>query len=95
MSLQIYHDFNFKIYKSQNEYILHNIHKEFSEGHTHVQKYDTCMVMIKLIERKQLPKSKSKYFIESLIRVSDDRKYTRKILELMQFQLIDKINITN
>ena len=85
MSLQIYHDFNFKIYKFGNEYILHNIHKEFSQGHTHVQKYDICMVMIKLIKRKQLPKSRSKYFIESLIRVSDDRKYIRKILNLCNF----------
>lgn len=83
MSVQIYHDCNFKIYKSANGYILHNIHKEFSEGHTHVQKYDTCMVIIKLLERKQLPRSKSKYFIESLIRVSNDHKYIRKILRLM------------
>lgn len=83
MSIQIYHDFNFKIYKSGNGYILHNIHKEFSKGHTHVQKYGTCMVMIKLLQRKQLPKSRSKYFIESLIRVSTDRKYIRKILKLM------------
>jgi hypothetical protein len=83
MSVQIYHDSNFKIYKSSKGYILHNINKEFSEGHTHVQKYDTCMVMIKLIERKQLPKSRSKYFIESLIRISADKKYIRKILRLM------------
>lgn len=83
MGVQIYHDSNFKVYKSGNDYILHNIHKEFWEGHTHVQKYDTCMVMIKLLERKQLPKSRSKYFIESLIRVSSDRKYTRKILKLI------------
>jgi hypothetical protein len=83
VSVQIYQDLNFKVYKAENGYILHNKHKEFSEGHTHVQKYDTCMVMIKLYERKQLPKSRSKYFIESLIRVSNDRKYTSKILKLM------------
>jgi hypothetical protein len=83
VSVQIYHDCNFKVYKSGNEYILHNIHKKFQNGHTHVQKYDTCMVMIKLIERKRLPKSRSRFFIESLARVSNDKRYTRKILELM------------
>ncbi|WML33032.1 hypothetical protein [Clostridium sp. OS1-26] len=83
VSIQIYNDSNFKVYKFGNEYILHNIYKEFSEGHTHVQKYDTCMVMIKLIERKQLPKSRSKHFIESLIRVSSDRRYARKVLKLI------------
>ncbi|MFL0198189.1 hypothetical protein ACJDU8_21880 [Clostridium sp. WILCCON 0269] len=83
VSVQIYHNFNFKIYKSRKGYILHNIHKEFSEGHTHVERYDTCMVMIKLLERRQLPKSKSKYFIESLIRVSNDKKYISKIIKLM------------
>lgn len=83
MSVEIYHDMNFKIYKAGTGYILHNIHKDFQNGHTHVQKYDTCMVMIKLLEKKLLPKSKSKYFIESLIRVSNDRKYIRKVTQLM------------
>lgn len=83
MSKQIcqYHDF--KVYRASYGYIVHNTHKDFAEGHTHVENYNTCMVLIKLVERKQLPKSKSKHFIESLIRISDDRKYVNMISDLM------------
>jgi hypothetical protein len=80
MSVQIYQDPEFKIYKAGDGYIVHNRHKNFREGHTHVKKYDTCMLMIKLVEKKLIPKSRSKHFIESLIRISNDRKYIRKIL---------------
>jgi hypothetical protein len=79
LSVQIYQNPEFKIYKAGGDYIIHNTHKKFKEGHTHVKRYDICMVMIKLIEKKQIPKSKSKYFIESLIRISDDRNYIDKI----------------
>ena len=79
MSVQVYQDSNFKVYKAGNGFILHNTHKSFQNGHTHVQSYDTCMVMIKLVEKKQLPKSHSKYFIESLIRISSDKRYIRKV----------------
>jgi hypothetical protein len=80
MSVQIYQDPEFKIYKAGDGYIVHNRHKNFREGHTHVKKYDTCILMIKLVEKKLIPKSRSKHFIESLIRISNDRKYIRKIL---------------
>lgn len=80
LTTQIYQSPDFKIYKAGDGYIVHNTHKKFKEGHTHVKKYDTCMVMIKLIKRKELPKSKSKRFIESLIRISNDKKYTNMIM---------------
>ena len=83
MSVQIFQDPDFKVYKAGGGFVVHNIKKSFDEGHTHVSKYDTCMVMIKLVERKQIPKSRSKHFIESLIRISNDRKYTHRIMELL------------
>ncbi|OFH99474.1 hypothetical protein CLOACE_22260 [Clostridium acetireducens DSM 10703] len=81
MSIQIYQNRDFKIYKAGDGFIVHNKHKNFKNGHTHVKKYSTCMVMIKLLERKQIPRSKSKYFIDSLIRLSSDKKYTKKIIK--------------
>ncbi|MDP4178349.1 MAG: hypothetical protein Q8900_08445 [Bacillota bacterium] len=81
LSVQIFHNLDFNIYKAGNGYIVHNKNKDFEKGHTHVQKYGTCMVMIKLVEKKQIPRSRSKYFIESLIRLSNDSKYTKKIKE--------------
>lgn len=79
MSTQIYQSPDFKVYKTGDGYIVHNRHKDFKYGHTHVKNYDICMVMIKLVEKKKMPKSHSRYFIESILRISDDRKYIKKI----------------
>lgn len=79
MSTQIYQNTDFKVYKVGDGYIVHNKHKDFKYGHTHVKKYDTCMIMIKLVKKRQMPKSHSRYFIESLLRISNDRKYIREI----------------
>ncbi|MBV7274581.1 hypothetical protein [Clostridium thailandense] len=84
MSVQIYQNPDFKIYKAGDGYIVHNKHKNFKDGHTHVKNYDICMIMIKLIERKEMPKSKNRYFIQSLIRISNDKKYISKILKCVQ-----------
>lgn len=84
MCTQIYQSADFKIYKAGDGYIIHNTHKKFKEGHTHVKKYDTCMIMIKLIKRKLIPKSRSKHFIESLLRLSHDKKYNSIIMECIQ-----------
>lgn len=79
MSVQIYQNLNFKVYKAGSGFIIHNTKKSFKNGHTHVHKYDICMIMIKLISNKKIPKNRSKYFIESLIRISDDEEYVDKI----------------
>ena len=84
MSVQIYQNPDFKIYKAGDGYIVHNKHKNFKDGHTHVKNYDICMIMIKLIERKEMPKSKNRYFIQSLIRISNDKKYISRILKCVQ-----------
>ena len=82
LSIQIYQNLNFKIYKVGHGFIIHNTNKNFQNGHTHVQKYDTCMIMIKLIKHKALPRSHSKYFLESLIRISDDNEYIKRIMKM-------------
>ncbi|MFZ5354250.1 MAG: hypothetical protein ACOZCL_16235 [Bacillota bacterium] len=83
MSTQIYQNTNFKVYRANHGFIVHNSDKNFSEGHTHVQKYDTCMVMIKLLKSKKPPKSKSRYFLESLLRLSDDDKYNNQLKQML------------
>ena len=72
----------FRIIKINSSYILYNSNKPFSNGHTHLQKFNSCISIIKLIERKGIPKNRSKYFIESILRVSDDRKYNEKLEDL-------------
>lgn len=84
MSGQIYQNTNYKVYKTEDGFIVHNIYKDFKKGHTHVQKYETCMIMIKLLKNKRMPKSKSRYFIESLLRLSDDDNYSNELEQLLQ-----------
>lgn len=83
MSVQIYQNTNFKVYKSEDGFIIHNTDKVFRDGHTHVQKYDTCMVIIKLLTTKRPPKSKSRYFLESLLRLCDDETYRQQIQQAL------------
>lgn len=83
MSIQVYQNTHFKVYKAGDGFIIHNIDKGFKSGHTHVQKYNTCMVLIKLLVNKRSPKSRSKYFLESLLRLCDDDNYRQQIQQLL------------
>lgn len=79
--MQVYQNTHFKVYKADDGFIVHNIDKGFQDGHTHVQKYTTCMVLIKLLVQKRPPRSKSRYFLESLLRLCDDEGYKELIRE--------------
>lgn len=83
MGMQVYQNNHFKVYKADYGFIIHNIDKGFETGHTHVQKYTTCMILIKLLVQKRTPKSRSKYFLESLMRLSDDDNYKQQIQQLL------------
>lgn len=83
MGMQIYQNTNYKVYKYANGFIVHNTFKGFQDGHTHVQSYTTCMILIKLLLHKRLPKSRSKYFLESLLRLCDDENYRAQIQQLL------------
>lgn len=83
MGMQVYQNNHFKVYKSEDGFIIHNIDKGFEKGHTHVQKYTTCMILIKLLVNKRTPKSRSRYFLESLMRLCDDENYKQQIQQLL------------
>ena len=83
MGMQVYQNNHFKVYKADYGFIIHNIDKSFEKGHTHVQKYTTCMILIKLLVNKRTPKSRSKYFLESLMRLCDDENYKQQIQQLL------------
>lgn len=72
----------FVIHKKNNSYLVVNINKPFKDGHTHVQKHDIAHIICKLAYRKQIPKSKNKRFLESLIRISEDKDYISQIRTL-------------
>lgn len=52
---------------------------KFKKYHTHVGSLDIGKAMIGIVGNKKIPKSKNKDFIESLIRLSDDKSYTEML----------------
>lgn len=78
----------FNLYSNfDNGYIIHNTHKPFEEGHTHLNNYDTARYIIKLAYHHSVPNHLSIYLIDSLIRISSDETYIRQLNELKQKEL--------
>lgn len=71
----LYKKREFRIYGNNDEYIIHNSKKEFSDGHTHINNYKTAKWLIDLAIHKSIPNRKKRYFLESLIRISTDNTY--------------------
>lgn len=70
----------FNLYSSYvDDFIIHNTHKPFEEGHTHVSNYDTARYLIKLAYHHTVPKHLSIYLIDSLIRISSDEGYIKQL----------------
>ena len=72
----------FVVFKIDDYFLLVNTNKPFDFGHTHLRSFNACISIIKLIEKKQLPNSKSRHFMESILRVCDDKVYSEKIKQL-------------
>ena len=79
MSHQIYQNRYFKIYKTLEGYIVHNSHKDFECGHTHIDNFNTAKYLVHLSIHKIVPKRISDYLLVSLIRLSDDFEYTNSL----------------
>ena len=78
---------HFNIYSDkQGTYIVHNTRKEFSNGHTHINNYNTAKYIAYLALYKKMPKKGhlSSYLIQSLIRISDDNTYINKMRMLQE-----------
>ena len=74
-------------------FIVHNTHKEFKNGHTHLNNYNTAKYIIQLAIHKTLPQSKSIYIIDSLIRISNDKGYINNLRKLKTDLINKKKNI--
>ena len=78
----------FNLYSNfDNGYIIHNTHKPFESGHTHLNNFDTAKYIIKLAYYHSVPKHLSIYLIDSLIRISSDEGYIKQLNELKQKEL--------
>ncbi len=74
--VRVYRKGPFNVYSDHSgEFIIHNIRKDFQNGHTHIREFNTAKYLINLATHKSIPRRCLKYFIESLIRISDDKEY--------------------
>ena len=84
--VQIYKKYNFVIYScygKKSADIIHNKHKKFEEGHTHINNYKTAKYIIDMAYNRSIPKKPiSDYLMESIIRVSEHKSYIQAMEEL-------------
>ena len=76
---RVYKKRHYNLYQFGNEYIIHNTRKDFNIGHTHINNYKTAVFLIDLSLHKSVPRHICNYFLESLCRISDDKKYIQKL----------------
>ena len=89
--VRVYKKANFNVYTDYNgDYIIHNIHKPFATGHTHIKEFSTAEYLINLAHHRSLPNRNLRYFIDSLIRISDDEKYVNKLMDLSKQKIKKK-----
>lgn len=76
---------NFQIFysKEHDNYVVYNMRKEWSEGHTHISKYDQALYLIDCVIKSKIPKKVNKYFLVSLIRIAKDEKYIEKVQRII------------
>ncbi len=72
----------FIILEDKGDYIVKN-NKGKYENHGHFKKLSTCFVLIRLLQRKTIPRST--YLLEAARRITTDAKY-KQTLELKQLK---------
>lgn len=86
--VKIYKQKNFSLYSNfDNGFIIHNTYKPFEKGHTHLNNYHTARYLIKLAYHGIVPSHLSIYLIDSLIRISIDDEYIRRLKILKEKEL--------
>ena len=67
---------DYKILKASRSYIVKNVKGEYS-NHGHFTQLKTCYLIIKLIRKRQVPRSK--YLRGAALRISTDKDYVNKV----------------
>lgn len=80
--VMIYKKKQFKVYAEckSDEVIIHNSNKPFDKGHTHIRNFKTAKYLIDLSIHKSIPNHPIRYFITSLIRLTDDKVYKEALI---------------
>lgn len=65
-----------------NDFVVYNTKKKFTKGHVHVKSFKIGRTLIDLAIKKKLPKNP--YLALSLMRISNDEEYIKKLKELKE-----------
>ena len=84
--VQVYRKKQYSIYSDSNgNYIIHNRNKEFKDGHTHINNFNTAKFLVDLSFHKTIPMKKLNiYLYDSLIRISNDNSYINRIMKIKE-----------
>lgn len=75
----------FNIYSVNNtEFIVHNSKLDFNSHHTHIRRFTTAKYILNMSLHKTIPKRLCNYHIISLIRLTDDEDYIKKLEEMLK-----------
>ena len=86
--VRVYRKKNFSIYSNKHgSFIIHNMNKEFSEGHTHINNFNTAKFILNLALHSTIPNHTiSDYLLVSLQRISNDKDYIKRLGFLIKKQ---------
>lgn len=90
MAYIVYKDKNYTVKENRDGYILCNNHGNY-KNHGHLKKFNTCMLLIRLMDKNIVPDSS--YLRESVLRISTDKKYIQKVQVKMNKSTKRYINI--
>lgn len=82
---------DYKILKASRSYIVKNVIGEYS-NHGHFTQLKTCYLIIKLIRKRQVPRSK--YLRGAALRISTDKDYVNKVKRKIKKTEISKNILT-
>lgn len=95
----IYKVKHFCVYEVGHEYIVHNLNKVWKDktdlskyGHTHIRNKKTAIWICDLAAHRSIPRTDCLYFYQSLIRLSDNDDYTRKLKQMYEKKMEKKNN---
>lgn len=73
----------FIVLNKKRYFLVINPKKEFKEGHTHIKSKSQANYLCDCAYKKKIPKNTNNYFLTSLIRISTDSTYIKKLEELI------------
>ncbi len=71
----------YKILRNNSGYIVSNTKGEY-KNHGHFKRLKTCYTIIRIMDKKQVPRSN--YLKGSVLRISTDRRYKEKVRRKMR-----------